>query len=212
MSSLASLFNSCATLFTVDIYRKLRPDASEKKLVLVGKIATTVVVGLGMLWIPIMPLVSKGGLYEYLQSVQGYLAPPITAVFLLGLFFKRINAQGAFAGLVTGFVLGMLKLLIQALTGGGMLASVPALVWLGNFNFLYFSGVLFFVSIFVVVVVSFMYPRPSEESISGLTYGSLTRKDRDEIRASWNRWDVLGTAAVLAVVLGIYLYFSFWLG
>ncbi|MDK3159582.1 hypothetical protein QPK87_23840 [Kamptonema cortianum] len=113
---------------------------------------------------------------------------------------------------MTGFVLGMLKLLIQALTGGGMLASVPALVWLGNFNFLYFSGVLFFVSIFVVVVVSFMYPRPSEESISGLTYGSLTRKDRDEIRASWNRWDVLGTAAVLAVVLGIYLYFSFWLG
>ncbi len=212
MSSLASLFNSCATLFTVDIYRKLRPDASEKKLVLVGKIATTVVVGLGMLWIPIMPLVSKGGLYEYLQSVQGYLAPPITAVFLLGLFFKRINAQGAFAGLVTGFVLGMFKLLIQALTGGGMLAGVPALVWLGNFNFLYFSGALFFVSIFVVVAVSLMYPRQPEESISGLTYGSLTRKDRDEIRASWNKWDVLGTAAVLAVVLGIYLYFSFWLG
>ena len=95
MSSLSSLFNSSASLFTVDIYEKLRPAASEEHLVRVGRLATGGVVVLGMLWIPVMPLISQKGLYHYLQNVQGFLAPPITAVFLLGLFSRRINARGA---------------------------------------------------------------------------------------------------------------------
>src|SRR5690606_40785296 len=110
MSSLSTLFNSTATLFTIDIYEKLNPRATERQLVRIGRIVTGVVVALGLLWIPIMRSIAGGGLYLYLQSVQSYLAPPITAIFLLGLFWKRINATGAVAGLATGFILGMGKL------------------------------------------------------------------------------------------------------
>ena len=109
MSSLASVFNSCSTLFTVDIYEKLRPGEPEKKLINVGRVATGIVVILGVAWIPVMQNIS-GVLYEYLQSVQSYIAPPITAVFLLGIFFKRINARGAMATLVSGLVIAVIRL------------------------------------------------------------------------------------------------------
>jgi SSS family solute:Na+ symporter len=211
MSSLASLFNSCATLFTIDIYEKLRPGKSETHLVAVGRVATGVVVVFGILWIPIMPMVSQGGLYQYLQSVQGYLAPPITAVFLLGLFCKRINARGAIAGLIIGFILGMLKLIIQALVGGNVLTGPAFLVWFGEFNFLYYSGLLFVVSVVIVVVASLTSPQQSDEEITGLTYSAITPEQKAENRASWGMPEVLGTVAVLALVAGIYLYFSFWL-
>jgi SSS family solute:Na+ symporter len=211
MSSLASLFNSCATLFTVDIYEKLCPGRSETHLVAVGRIATGVVVVFGILWIPIMPMVSQGGLYQYLQSVQGYLAPPITAVFLLGLFCRRINARGALTGLTVGFILGMLKLIIQALVGGSVLTGPAFLVWFGEFNFLYYSGLLFAVSVVIVVIASLTSPQQSSEEITGLTYSAITPEQKAENRASWGMPEVLGTAGVLALVAGIYLYFSFWL-
>ncbi len=209
MSSLASLFNSCATLFTVDIYSKLRPGRPDKELVRVGRIATGVVVVLGILWIPIMPLISKGGLYEYLQAVQGYLAPPITAVFLLGLFFKRINSRGAFTGLVVGFLLGILKLVAQAMVGAK--GGEGLFVQLAQMNFLYYSGVLFLVSIVIVIVASLTAPPPDEKKIIGLTYGSVTPEQKAEVKAGIGMADYVGTAFVLALVFGIYLYFSFWL-
>jgi len=99
MSSLSSLFNSTAALFTVEVNEKLRPDDTEQRLGMVGRIATSVVVVLGLLWIAVMPMISKRGLYQYLQSVQDYLAPPITAVFLAGIFSQRINNQVPFGGL-----------------------------------------------------------------------------------------------------------------
>lgn len=212
MSSLSSLFNSCASLFTIDIYEKINPQASERTLVNVGRIATGVVVALGIVWIPVMPMISKGGLYQYLQSVQSYLAPPITAVFLLGLFCKRINATGAVSGLVAGFVLGMGKLTIQALVGSDAITGPEWVVFIGNYNFLFASGWLLGISVAIVVFVSLMTDAPDEKKISGLTYATATAEDRAENRASWNRWDVIGSVAVLAVVLGMYLYFSFWLG
>ena len=211
MSSLSSLFNSCASLFTVDIYEKINPNASEKRLVTVGRIATGVVVALGIVWIPVMPLISQGGLYQYLQSVQGYLAPPITAVFLLGLFFKRINAKGAVTGLSVGFVLGMAKLVIQALVGGGTITSPQWLVAIGEYNFLFASGWLLGVSVAIVVFVSLFTDAPDEEKIAGLTFATVSAKHKEENRASWNKWDVIGTALVLGLVLAMYLYFSFWL-
>jgi len=211
MSSLSSLFNSCASLFTIDIYEKLDPGASERTLVNVGRVATGVVVVLGILWIPVMPLISDGGLYQYLQSVQGYLAPPITAVFLLGLFFERINTEGAVTGLVVGFVLGMIKLTVQALVGAGAITSPEWIVWLGEYNFLFASGWLFGISVALVVLVSLLTDAPDPEQIEGLTFATVSAEHREENRASWNRWDVIGTAVVLGLVVGLYLYFSFWL-
>ncbi len=208
MSSLSSLFNSCASLFTVDIYEKIRPNQSERHLVTVGRVATTIIVLLGMAWIPVMYKVAGGGLYLYLQSVQGYLAPPITAVFLLGLFWKRINSKGAMWGLVSGFALGMFKLTVQAMYGEGKAESGPFLANLADFNFLYFSGVLFVISIGVIVLVSLLTPAQDEDSIKGLTYASLDKKD---VRSSIGRFDIVLTGITLALVVGMYLYFSFWL-
>ena len=211
MSSLSSLFNSCASLFTMDIYDKIRPGKSQRHLVTVGRIATVAIVGLGILWIPVMPMISEGGLYLYLQSVQGYLAPPITAVFLLGLFWKRINATGAVWGLVTGFILGMSKLIIQVLFGADKISSPAFLAAIGDFNFLFFTGVLFGVSIVIVVVGSLLTAPPPEEKIAGLTYATVSSRDREDNRKSWDYWDIILTIIIFSTVTGMYIYFSFWL-
>jgi SSS family solute:Na+ symporter len=208
MSSLSSLFNSTATLFTVDVYDKLRPGASEVQLVTIGRIATFIVVILGLAWIPIMPMISKGGLYQYLQSVQGYLAPPITAVFLLGIFNSRVNNRGAVWGLGLGFVLGMAKLIIQAFFGAGKVEAPAILAAIGDFNFLYFSGVLLLICIVAIIVASRTAERPDPERIKGLTFDSI---DRAAVRATWDAKDIFATAVVLGLVAAIYLYFSFWL-
>jgi len=209
MSSLSSLFNSTATLFTVDIYEKIRPGASERQYVTVGRFATVVVVGLGLLWIPIMPRISEGGLYQYLQNVQSYLAPPITAVFLLGLFNNRINNRGAVWGLALGFALGIAKLLLQSLFGAGKIESPAILAAIGDMNFLYFSGVLFLISVVTIILASLTATAPDPERIRGLTFSSL---DRKAVRDSWDTRDIAATAVVLGLVAGIYIYFSFWIG
>jgi len=214
MSSLSSLFNSCASLFTVDIYEKINPKASERHLVTVGRIATLAVVVMGIIWIPVMQRVSQGGLYRYLQDVQSYLGPPITAVFLLGLFFKRINGKGAVAGLAIGFVAGMAKLALQALTGGGQEAIIKSpewLVYVGQYNFLFASGWLLLISIVVIVGVSLLTAPPKYEQIVDLTYATATPEQKKECRESWGLVEVLMTVVVLGLVLGLYLYFSFWL-
>jgi SSS family solute:Na+ symporter len=211
MSSLASLFNSSASLFTVDVYSKLRPGQSEQHLLLVGRIATATVVGLGIVWIPVMAKISGGGLYQYLQSVQGYLAPPITAVFFLGLFWKRINATGATWGLGAGFVLGMTKLTIQAFFGKGKIENPAWLAAIGDFNFLYATGILFAAAAVIIVVASLLTAPPSEEKIKGLTYGSIHQEAAEEIRQSWDTANKVMVGVILAAVLTMYLYFSFWL-
>ena len=210
MSSLASLFNSCATLFTKDIYEKLKPGKSESHYVQIGRLATSIVVIAGLIWIPIMKAMAGGGIYKYLQSVQGYLAPPITAVFLLGLFWKRINATGAFWGMIIGFMLGLFKLSIEAVqTRGGIINGTLAAI--AEFNFLYYSGVLLIISVLIIIGLSFVTAKPKNHKTEGLTWTSLTQSDHKAIRESWNCWDVVGTIGVLACVLCIYLYFSFWL-
>ncbi|MDZ7639067.1 MAG: sodium:solute symporter [Bryobacterales bacterium] len=213
MSSLASLFNSCATLFTVDIYEKLRPGQSEQTLVRVGRIATVAVVGCGLIWIPVMKKISEGnsGIYDYLQNVQGFLAPPIAAVFLLGLFSKRINSAGALWGLIVGFVLGMGKLTLQTLTKSGVIGRESVLWPIGDFNGYYFSGVLFLFSVLFIIAVSLATLAPSEEKVKNLTFASVSSELRTENRASWGMVDVAGSGVVLALVLGVYVYFTYWL-
>jgi SSS family solute:Na+ symporter len=197
-------------LFTIDIYEKIMPRASEKHLVTVGRIATAGVVLLGIIWIPVMRVIAQGGLYKYLQSVQGYLAPPITAVFLLGLFWKRINGHGAVVGLACGFILGMEKLVIEALTGAGLITG-GILKTIGDYNFLFASGWLFAITVVIVIAVSQMTPPQAAAQIAGLTYASVSEEDRRELRASWNWWDVTSSTVVLGLVLALYLYFSFWI-
>ena len=205
MSSLASVYNACSTLYTIDIYKKSHPDASEKQLVKVGRIATAVIVLLGMAWIPLMGRIDDG-LYNYLQSVQSYLAPPIAAVFLLGVFFKRLNAQGAYSSMVIGFILGMAKLTLQIFQND----LTPGSFWhsFATMNFLYFCIYLFVFSIAVLVIVSLSTPPPPEEKTAGLTFATTVAEDKAASRASWNGWDVALSVIVLVIILSIFAYFS----
>ena len=205
MGSLASVYNACSTLYTIDIYKKSHPNATEKELVRVGRIATGVIVLMGMAWIPMMGKIDSG-LYNYLQSVQSYLAPPISAVFLLGVFFKRLNAQGAYTSMVAGFILGMAKLCLQIFKDS--LAPSGYLYQFATMNFLYFCIWLFLFSIVVFVTISLMTAAPSEEKVKGLTFSTTVAEDKVASRATWNWVDVTLSIFVLAVILGIFLYFS----
>lgn len=203
MASLASVYNACSTLFTMDIYQKMKPQASSKELVRVGRIATGVVVILGMVWIPLMGRISDT-LYEYLQSVQSYLAPPIAAVFLLGVFFKRLNAKGAYAAMVTGFILGLIKLTLELFKSdlSGVLYDFATI------NFLYFCIYLFLFAVAIMVVVSLLTPKPSEDHISGLTFATTVAEDRAASRASWNKQDVILSLIVVVIIVSVFIYFS----
>lgn len=204
MSSLASVYNACSTLYTMDIYKKQHPEASEKQLVRVGRMATGIVVLLGMAWIPLMGRISDG-LYNYLQSVQSYLAPPIAAVFLLGVFFKRLNAKGAYSAMVVGFILGILKLTLQMLTD-----QLPAgiLYDFATINFLYFCIYLFLISVAIMVIVSLATPPPPAAQIEGLTFATTVAEDKAASRASWNTLDVVLSLIVVAIIVAVFIYFS----
>ena len=204
MSSLAAVFNSSSTLFTIDIYKKVHPQASERRLVIVGRLATAVLVVLGILWIPFVRGLS-GELYTYLQSVQAYIAPPIAAVFFVGLFWPRINAVGAMSALVGGFVLGMGRLVAEInkdQLGEGLLATFASI------NFLHFAIFLFLVCVGLLVVASLLSKPPGPDQIRGLTYGTMTAEDRRVSRASWTRGDLIHSALIVLIIVAILVIFS----
>ena len=211
MGSLAGVFNASSTLFTVDLYEKLRPAASQARLVGMGRLATVAMVVIALLWIPVI----KGahGLYSYLQSVQGYLAPPIFVVFFFGVFWKRLNAQGCFWSMVVGFVLGIFRMLVDTPVsmGFGNLAKGYApgsFLWvINNINFQYFSIVITLVSAVVMVAVSYLTAAPDYGRITGLTFATATDEDRSRTRASWSARDVAASLVVLAGIAFAYLYF-----
>jgi SSS family solute:Na+ symporter len=202
MSSLSSVFNSTSTLVTWDVYKKLHPEASDRRLVVVGQISTAVLVVFGLLWIPMMELVS-GQLFQYLQSVQAYISPPIAAVFLLGVAWRRMNSAGAVASLATGFVLGMGRLVAEinkeALDG----------VWFtfADINFLHFAIALFGVCTLVLVIVSLLTSTPSDEKVEGITMGSAAIV-RSEAEAAARRRDLVLTVGLLACVGALWVFFS----
>lgn len=205
MSSLASVFNSCSTLFTVDIYKKLRPNTPEKKLVRTGQIATGIVVLIGIVWIPIMANIS-GTLYEYLQSVQSYIAPPIAAVFLLGIFYKRINGQGAFVTLISGFVIGAIRIALELAKDG----LDPGSIWytLGATNFLTFAAWFFLFCVVLLVVVSWLTPAPAPEKVANLTFGTLSADAKMQNKNSYNWKDITMSVVIVAIVIGIMIWFN----
>ena len=201
MSSLSSVFNSTSTLITLDVYKRLRPQASERQLVLFGQSATAVLVGVGLLWIPLMQLIS-GQLYQYLQSVQAYISPPIAAVFLIGLLWRRVNAKGAMAALLTGFVLGMGRLVAEL----GKASLDGLLFAYADMNFLHFAIVLFVVCTAVLIVVSLLTPPPPDEKVRGLTIG--VREKLEAATDGWRRTDLVLTVLLVVCVGLLWIYFS----
>jgi len=205
MSSLASLFNSSATLFTIDFYQKYRPDAPEAQLVKVGRIATVVVVILGILWIPVMKGIGKV-LYAYLQDVQSILAPGIAAAFLLGILSKKITPAAGLTGLLTGFTIGMFRLIFTVFKGSLNPDGTIYQVFVGT-NWLHYEIINFAIVIITMIVVSYFTPKIDERRIVGLTLGSATAEQKALTRASWNKWDVIASGAIIAVILAFYAYF-----
>lgn len=205
MSSLASLFNSSSMLFTVDFYQKFRPKASQKHYVMVGRLATVVIVILGILWIPVMKGIGKV-LYEYLQDVQSLLAPGIAAVFLLGVLSKKTTPAAGFAGLVVGFFLGMLRLGLSIYygdtVGDGLIYNLIIAP-----NWLHYEIALFAIIIVLMIVVSFFTKAKDVTAIQGLYFGSASAEQRAITRASWDKWDVINSIIIIAFIVAFYIYF-----
>lgn len=212
MSSLAGTFNACSTLFTIDFYQKFNPRASQQRLVWVGRMATALLVVIGLFWIPVIQ--GARGLYDYLQGVQAYLAPPIAAVFFLGVFMKRLNGKGCLAALVVGFLLGAFRLAVDTPVTLGMAgyeAGYPegTFLWIvNNIFFQYYSVIIFLASCAALIGVSYATEPPSADQVTGLTFAGTTPEQRRASRASWNHWDVINSSIVLALIAAAYVYFT----
>ena len=197
MSSLSSVFNSCSTLITMDVYKKLRPDSAERTLVRVGKWTTAAVVVLSILWIPFIRYLNNE-IYQYLQSVQAYVGAPITATFLVGILWRGATARAAITTLVFGGLIGAARFVLDILRNAlgwdlGPLNGVVA------FSFLNFSVIVFFVCALVMILISRLEAPPDETKISGLTlkWGGFTARPAD----------VAITAIVGTAILGLWFHF-----
>ena len=208
MSSLAGVFNASATLFTMDFYSRLHPGVSQHRLVWIGRVATTIMVLIGLAWIPVIQ--GGRGLYDYLQGVQAYLAPPIFVVFFLGIFWKRLNGPGCLAALIIGFIMGLFRLAVDTPVKliDGFRYGEGSFLWIvNNMFFQYYSMLILAVSAVVMVLVSFVTRKPDYNQITGLTYGTITAEQREASRNSWDAKDVIASGVVLAAILAAYLYF-----
>jgi SSS family solute:Na+ symporter len=207
MSSLAGVLNATATLFTMDFYSRLHKGVSQHQLVWIGRVATTILVIVGLLWIPVIQ--GARGLYDYLQGIQAYLAPPIFVVFFFGVFFKRLNGPGCLATLLVGFLMGLFRLAIDTpVSLFGKSYAEGSFFWiLNNMFFQYYSILILLVCIATFYVVSYATRAPDYEHIGGLTYGTVTSDQRNESRSSWGFADVFWSGFVLVCIVAAYLYF-----
>ncbi len=216
MSSLASVFNSSSTIFTIDIYKVLKPQKTEKELLNIGRVATGIIVVLGILWIPIMEKIGGGVMYQYLQNVQSYIAPPVTAVFLLGILWKRVNAQAAITTLLAGLFLLVLRLgseiyFQQDMTHfretGEQLAS-GMLYEFASINFSHMAIFMFIFSVGLCISVSLATDPPNYKLISGLSFGTLTDEDKELAKGSYDKIDVILSVLLVVIVIAILAFFT----
>ena len=218
MSSLSAVFNSSSTIFTMDFYRHVRPKAGERELVNVGRAATVIMVALGLLWIPFMRYISNQ-LWIYLQSVQAYIAPPIAAVFLLGVTWKRANGAGALAALLTGFVLGTARFVLELAYAGQTMADGVLRTFV-RMNFLHFAAAMFVVCVAVVVGASLATPAPAVRKVAGLTFATVDQPvDMGDLPPSvaaiplapespaWRRRNTLLSGLLAATIVSLWIYF-----
>jgi SSS family solute:Na+ symporter len=219
MSSLSAVFNSSSTIFTMDFYKKINPRATERQLVNIGRIATAIMVVLGLIWIPFMGRISPQ-LYVYLQSVQAYISPPIAAVFLLGVAWQRLNGQGALAALLAGFALGAVRFILEVVYAGTQLPG--ALGFYVGMNFLHFAVLMFAVCVVVLVAVSLLTPAPAPSKISGLTWQTISEKIAlDEVEApsvlaapaepetpAMRRINLAFASLLVVTIISLWVYFA----
>ena len=211
MSSLASVFNSCSTIFTIDIYKKLKPEKSEKSLLQIGKIATGFIVLLGIIWIPIMEKIGGGVMYQYLQNVQSYIAPPVTAVFLLGIIWKRVNSSAAITTLLAGFVLLVIRLGSEIFYQSEISSNqvVSNLMYdFATINFAHMAIFMFVFSVILCISVSLVTSPPDYKLIIGLSFGTLTDQQKQDQRNSYDKVDVYLSILLVILVIGILCYFT----
>ena len=211
MSSLASVFNSCSTIFTIDIYKKLKPNASEKTLINTGKIATGFIVVLGIIWIPIMEKIGGGVMYQYLQNVQSYIAPPVTAVFLLGIIWKRVNSEAAITTLLTGLGLLILRLGSEIYYQKEILSgeNIDNIAYaFATINFAHMAIFMFLFSVIICITVSLAFSPPDYKRIIGLSFGTLTEEQKVEHKNSYDTIDILLSIVLIILVIGILAYFT----
>ena len=211
MSSLASVFNSCSTIFTIDIYKKLKPKESEANLLRVGKLATTIIVILGILWIPIMQKIGGGVMYQYLQNVQSYIAPPVAAVFLLGIIWKRVNSKAAISTLIVGLFLLFLRLGSEIYFQTEINSNKVINNWLFVFatvNFSHMAILMFIFSLILCSVISLLSEVPDYNKISGLTFGTLTEKQKSGRTKTYGNIDIILSAILIVVVIIIFIKFN----
>src|SRR5713226_8633648 len=218
MGAMSSVFNSASTLVTLDFYKKIRPQASERQLVNFGRVATGMMVLLGLLWVPFIGYISSQ-LYIYLQSVQAYISPPISACFILGILWPRLNGAGAITSLLTGFVLGATRFILElADRAGGSHFQSSAVRWLIDMNFLHYAIFMFVVCSAVLIAVSLMTPAPDRKRLAGLTFatvdekmeavavGTAVRKPAHETPTE-RRVNVIFSLLLLATVISLWIYF-----
>jgi len=208
MSALAGVFNASSSLFTMDFYSRFRPNASQEKLVRVGRLATVVMVLVGILWIPVIQ--GARGLYDYLQGIQAYLAPPIFVVFFFGVFMKRLNGPGCLATLLTGFFMGVFRLIVDTpVKLSGKTYTEGSFLWVvNNIFFQYYSLLITIVCILVFIIVSYATKAPEYAKIKGLTFSTLSVEDRLENRKSWSWIDVALSILMVGLIIAIYSYFT----
>lgn len=208
MSALAGVFNASSSLFTMDFYSRFKPKATEAQLVRVGRIATVVMVLIGLLWIPVIQ--GAKGLYEYLQGIQAYLAPPIFVVFFFGIFYKRLNGPGCLATLLVGFFMGLFRLAVDTpVKLMGTTYEEGSFLWfINNVYFQYYSLLITIVCILVFIIVSYATRPPDYAKIGGLTYSTMTDEDRRRTRESWSAKDVILSILLMAGIIAAYVYFT----
>jgi SSS family solute:Na+ symporter len=234
MASLGSKFNASATLFTMDFYREWYPNASGKTEVVVGRIATAVIVFVGICWVLVIKNLHMP-LYLYLQNVQGYLSPAIAVLFAGGVFWKRATAPAALISFVVGMVGGFGRLALDLIfrTDADALsklkedhyhnvitpeqydAGIAALrathngimfdLW--KIHWLYYCEGLFVLTAVLMVIISLMTKAPDPKTIKYTWYGA-TPEEKAATKASWTAMDVVLSLIVVGCV--VLFYYKFW--
>ncbi|PYR76242.1 MAG: sodium transporter [Acidobacteria bacterium] len=218
MGAMSSVFNSASTLVTLDFYKKVAPQASERQLVNFGRAATGVLVLLGVLWVPFIRLINAQ-LFIYLQAVQAYISPPIAVCFIFGILWTRMNAQGAIASLLTGFVLGSVRFILEVLDKTRHYES-GAVRWLIDMNFLHYAVFMFVVCAAVLIAVGLATPAPDRRRLGGLTFATVDEKivttgadlglsaPKPAPESHYQHVvNLIASATLVAIVLGLWIYF-----